>query len=68
MVRQLEGRDPQTMILALQDYQLARGSAKTGPLYDRLAALRDRPEVQSALAGVGRVLSLPLSRTYWSDF
>lgn len=68
MVRQLEGRDPQTMILALQDYQLARGSAQTGPLYDRLAALRDRPEVQSALAGVGRVLSLPLSRTYWSDF
>ncbi|GAA4825399.1 hypothetical protein GCM10023232_24220 [Sphingosinicella ginsenosidimutans] len=68
LVSQLQGNDPQAMILALQDYQLARGSAQTGPIYDRLAALRDRPEVQAALARVGRVLSLPLSRTYWSDF
>jgi len=68
LVHELDGDDPQAAILALQDYQRARGIAQTGPIYERLAALRARPEVQAALARVGRVLSLPLSRTYWSDF
>lgn len=68
LVQRLGRDDPGPAILALQDYRLSRGPGQTGPLYDRLLSLRDRPEVRAALDRVGRVLSLPLARTYWGDF
>ena len=68
MVRRLEGRDPDSAILALQDYTLSRGVAQAGERYDRLTALRERPDVRAALARVGRILTLPLARTYWGTF
>lgn len=68
LVQRLGRNDPVQAILALQDYRLSRGRGQTGPLYDRLLSLRERPEVRAALDRVGRVLSLPLARTYWGDF
>jgi len=68
LVQRLGRNDPVQAILALQDYRLSRGRGQTGPLYDRLLSLRERAEVRAALDRVGRVLSLPLARTYWGDF
>jgi hypothetical protein len=68
MVRRLGGDEAGSAILALQDYTLSKGNAQEGPLYDRLTALREHPEVSAALASVGRVMSLPLARTYWGAF
>lgn len=68
MVTRLESDDPEDAILALQDYSLSRGPAQTGGAYDRLVALRQRPEVRAALEHVGRVLTLPLARSYWGNF
>ena len=68
MIERLGRDDPAPAILALQDYELSRGPAQTGDLYERLVALRERPEVRAALDRVGRVLSLPLARSYWGNF
>lgn len=68
IVHRLQSDEPDSAILALQDYSLSRGNAQQGPLFDRLLALRDRPEVRAALGRVGRVLTLPLARTYWGEF
>jgi tetratricopeptide (TPR) repeat protein len=68
MVHRLEGEDPESAILALQNYALSDGAGQEGPLFARLTALRDRPEVRDALARVGHVLTLPVARTYWGGF
>jgi hypothetical protein len=68
LVQRLGRTDPGPAILALQDFRLSHGRGQTGPLYDRLLSLRDRPDVRAALDRVGRVLSLPLARSYWGDF
>ncbi len=68
LVQRLEGADPVPAILALQDYGIGRDAPGIAARYDRLIALRDRPAVQAALARVGRVLTLPLDRTYWGNF
>lgn len=68
MVHRLESDDPDSAVLALQDYALSSGGAQQGPLFDRLVALRERPAVNDALGRVGRVMTLPLARTYWGDF
>lgn len=68
MIERLQRDDPRQAILALQDYSLSSGPAQTGTVYDRLAALRERPDVRAALDRVGRVLILPLARSYWGNF
>ncbi|HYI47216.1 MAG TPA: hypothetical protein VEX35_02015 [Allosphingosinicella sp.] len=68
LVQRLGRDDPVPAILALQDYRLSRGPGQAGPMHARFLSLRDRPEVRAALDRVGRVLSLPLARTYWGDF
>ncbi|HEV2865657.1 MAG TPA: hypothetical protein VGX37_04020 [Allosphingosinicella sp.] len=68
MVHRLSAEDPSEAILALQDYTLSRGESQNGALYRRLVALRERPDVRAALARVGRVMPLPLARTYWGGF
>lgn len=68
MVERLGRDDPEPAILALQDYAMSRGPAQTGTVYERLLALRERPDVRAALGRVGRVLTLPLSRSYWGNF
>lgn len=68
VIRQLEGDDPETMVVALQNYtrspEVASGPS---PLYQRLQAVRERPAVRAALERVGRILDLPLSQTYWGN-
>ena len=68
MIERLGGNDPGGAILAFQDYSLSRGVSQTGGLYDRLIALRERPAIRAAMARSGRILTLPLARTYWGNF
>lgn len=68
LVRRLQSDDPESAILALQNYTLSQGVGQEAALVTRLAALRERPEVRDALARVGHVLALPLARTYWGGF
>jgi len=68
MVHRLQSDDPESAVLALQNYALSHGEGQEGPLFDRLTALRERPAVRDALARVGHVLTLPLARTYWGGF
>jgi len=65
LVERLQGDDPETAVLALQDYTLVSETAPPDPLFERFIALRDRPAVRGALDRVGRVMQLPLARTYW---
>jgi len=63
VIRRLESEDPDSMVLAFQDYQVAsEGAARGDPSVDRLMSLRERPAVRAALNRVGRVLQLPLAR------
>ena len=68
VIRRLESEDPQSMVLSLQNYAHSP-EAVTGlsPLFERLQAVRERPDVRAALERVGRLLDLPLSRIYWGD-
>ncbi|HVQ09795.1 MAG TPA: hypothetical protein VMS43_15305 [Allosphingosinicella sp.] len=68
LVQRLGRDDPGAAILALQDYRLSHGRGQTGPLHERFLSLRERADVRAALDRVGRVLSVPLARTYWGDF
>jgi tetratricopeptide (TPR) repeat protein len=71
LVHRLESDDPDSVVLALQDYTLGTNPAGPQPtraLITRLLALRERPEVRIALDRAGRTLSLPLARSYWGDF
>jgi tetratricopeptide (TPR) repeat protein len=63
LIRRLDGDEPASAILALQDFEA--GGGRPDPLYARLRALRDRPDVRAALARVGRLLNIPLPRSYW---
>jgi hypothetical protein len=68
IVHRLQSDDPESAILALQDYTLSQPAGQEAALVARLTVLRDRPEVRAALDGVGHVLTLPLARTYWGSF
>jgi len=67
MIARLESDDPVDAVLALQDYQLAGPAAGADPLEERLRALAARPAVRAALERIGRVLPLPIARTYYGD-
>ncbi|HWT11846.1 MAG TPA: hypothetical protein VN231_03755 [Allosphingosinicella sp.] len=65
MVSRLDGDDPEQAVLALQDYALVPAAAGPDPILERLMALRERPAVRAALERVGRIVQLPVARTYW---
>lgn len=66
MVERLESEEPYGMVLALQDYQAPKAKGGAGQaIYDRLLQLRERAAVRAALERVGRVLPLPLARSYY---
>jgi tetratricopeptide (TPR) repeat protein len=65
MIRRLAADNPGQAVLALQDYSLASEASVPDPVFDRLMSLRERPAVREALERVGRVLRLPVARTYW---
>lgn len=67
MIARLESDDPASALLALQDYQLTSRPAGADPLQERLRALAARPAVRAALERIGRVLQLPIARTYYGD-
>lgn len=56
-------------LLALQRYRSPLGSALpyTAVLRERLERVRERPEVQAAVAAVGRIEDVPLQSVYWGD-
>lgn len=68
LVHRLESEDPDSAILALQDFSIADRADAMKPVVDRLIALRERPAVRDALGRVGRVLPLPLARAAVGSF
>lgn len=68
LVRRLQSSDPKSALLALQDYRIAERRDPMAPVVDRLLALRDRPAVRDALGRVGRILPLPVTRSYGGSF
>ena len=69
VIKRLEGDDPEHMLLALQDYSegpVLPDTKKT--LEDRFRQVVTRSGVQAAIAKHGRVMKVPLSRTYWGLF
>lgn len=68
-VKRLAGDDPETALVAAQDYQLADYRSPERKLIEtRWKAVLSRPAVQAAIAPIGRTMSLPLSRVYWGEF
>jgi len=56
-------------LLALQNWQEDPANLPfRKEVYRRLDVLRARPDVEAAIAAVGRVLDLPLIRAYWGSF
>jgi tetratricopeptide (TPR) repeat protein len=69
LLERLGSDSPTDAVLALQDWQVPE--APEGPavaVEARLAELRARPAVAQALGRVGRVMSLPMGRSYWGSF
>lgn len=67
MIARLESDDPAGALLALQDYRLASRPAGADPLQERFRVLAARPAVRAARERIGRVLQLPIARTYYGD-
>ena len=64
-VARLESANPISALLALQDYR--PGGVATGPsaiIYERLAAVRSRPRVATAIGRAGRLVALPFARIF----
>lgn len=69
LLARLSGKDRETVLMALQDYSIdTAASARFKIIQNRWAALRARPAVQAAIARIGRVLTVPLSRIYWGEY
>lgn len=69
VVRRLEGDDPEDMLVALQTYTAGPElPASRKGLEERLSQIKARGDVQAAIARHGRVMTLPLSRSYWGLF
>ena len=69
LIARLKGDNFEGVLLNLQTFELGEiGSESEKVVKPRLLALRERPAVREAIAGVGRILSLPLSRTYFGDY
>jgi hypothetical protein len=69
LLTRLAGKDRAEVLVALQEYSLDKAaSARFKVIQGRWAALRARPAVQAAIAKVGRVLTVPLSRIYWGEY
>ncbi len=69
IIERLNGHDASRMLVALQNYTIpGTGSASAQLLNERLERVVARPAVAAAIASKGRILKLPLSRTYWGMF
>lgn len=69
VIRRLDGDDPEAMLIALQEYSVGSHlPANKKTLETRLRQVVARPDVQAAIAKHGRVMKLPLSRSYWGMF
>ena len=69
MIERLSGDEAEDALVPLQDYRLGETRTPMARLMEeRWTALRARPAVQAAIAKVGRILPLPLSKIYWGDY
>jgi tetratricopeptide (TPR) repeat protein len=69
LIARLQGKRAASVLLNLQTYQPASDHQAIHKLLDtRMLALKERPAVREAIAGVGRILSLPFPRRYWGDY
>lgn len=69
LLDRLASDDPKQVLSALQDFEVETSG---GPALDearlRLRQVRDRPAVRAAIDRVGRILTLPLDRSYQGTF
>lgn len=69
MIERLNGDDAGDMMVAVQDFTIAATrSAHSHMLDERLRQVVGRPDVAAAIASKGRILKLPVSRTYLGMF
>jgi hypothetical protein len=69
LLDRLRSDAPGAAVLALQDWQVVEAPGGPGTaIAARLAQLRQRPAVLTALKPVGRVLPLPMARSYWGSY
>ena len=68
LIERLDGDEASDMLMAVQDYTIALNSAHSRTLDSRLQQIVARPAVATAIASKGRILKLPLSRTYWGMY
>jgi tetratricopeptide (TPR) repeat protein len=69
LLHRLKGEDAGGVLLRLQTFEVGAIPSAPGKLIDtRLKALRERPAVRAAIAATGRILSLPLPKTYWGAY
>jgi hypothetical protein len=67
LLKRLAGDNAADTLVGLQDYRLGERTSDSR-LEQRMMALRSRPAVAAAIAAKGRILSLPLSKTYWGEY
>jgi tetratricopeptide (TPR) repeat protein len=65
LIARLKGDQGVAVLLSLQTFELGTMQSTSGKLIEaRMMALRERPAVRDAVAASGRILSLPLAKTY----
>lgn len=69
VIERLGSDDPAEMLVALQDFRLETSEgAALDAVRRRFDQVRSRPAVRAAIERAGRILSLPVDRTYYGTF
>ena len=64
VIQRLRGDEAELLVRSFQDFRIA-GAVAEDPVLLRFESLRQRPAVRAAIERVGRILPLPMARTYW---
>jgi hypothetical protein len=67
LIARLRSDQPETVLIALQDWRMDMSTPAERAIAERLRLLRERPAVAAELERVGRILTLPLPRAYWGS-
>jgi tetratricopeptide (TPR) repeat protein len=69
LIKRLGGDKHAEVLLTLQDYKAGAPLTHISKVLEpRFMALRERPAVRAAIGATGRILALPLSKTYFGDY
>jgi hypothetical protein len=69
VIQRLGSDNPAEMLLSLQLYRMETSEGVgLDAVRKRFDAVRERPAVRAAAERVGRILTLPIDRTYYGSF